>query len=356
MVLPFDFSSALEFDISIASINVTSVRSIMLDDAVDLSSCIRLKDRTITVTTNDTIFAGPHQFKMLLSFDGKLPESISTSDRIELIINDFSFKEEMQKCLLTYLRATIRNPLEEATLRQHETASNVSCECLCDLSKVPGVHNEGGCTGLCGLAHTSHDMWWLGVILYELSTGRSLWPKDNQDNINDATSFVKLCTWNEQFKEEKLQDIGDICTRWLASQLLQRNPEFRPRCIDEVLSIPFNESHAVLQYLSDLVTDRPLNISTRVLSFGKFSHAAYGLRYVLRVPDSWSEEASCTLQGLQDEVDLLKDCPDCAQVQHMSCTSSAAAKQPPRGSLHLPLPNSWISALQERHLLQLSPS
>ena len=51
------------------------------------------------------------------------------------------------------------------------------------------------------------------------------------------------------------------------------------------------------------------------LRTGKFSDAAYGLRPYLQVAKHWNKEAACTLQGMQDEVDVLKDCPDCAQVQ-----------------------------------------
>jgi hypothetical protein len=71
--------------------------------------------------------------------------------------------------------------------------------------------------------------------------------------------------------------------------------------------------------------------SVKDLRTGKFSDAAYGLRPYLKVADDWNEEVACSMQGMQDEVDLLKDCPNCAQIQadilHQLGRSEAAATQ-----------------------------
>jgi len=84
--------------------------------------------------------------------------------------------------------------------------------------------------------------------------------------------------------------------------------------------MPFNEMDVIKLKLqqtvpSDASQSSNLVGSIKDLRTGKFSDAAYGLRPYLKVADDWREEAACTLQGMQDEVDLLKDCPDCAQVQ-----------------------------------------
>ena len=178
-----------------------------------------------------------------------------------------------------------------------------------------------GCTGLCGLAHVSHDMWALGVILYRLSARESLLYEDDEDNIKYGSSnYLELALWTDAFKEERLQRIDDTATRSLVSKLLEKDPWKRPRSIGDVLAMPFNEMDVIKLKLqqtvpSDASQSSNLVGSVKDLRTGKFSDAAYGLRPYLKVADDWKEEAACTLQGMQDEVDLLKDCPDCAQVQ-----------------------------------------
>jgi serine/threonine protein kinase len=63
VALPFETSSGFAFTISIAAVEVTAVHSLTLDDAVDLSSCVNVKDHVITVTAKDAIVAGNRRFK-----------------------------------------------------------------------------------------------------------------------------------------------------------------------------------------------------------------------------------------------------------------------------------------------------
>ena len=132
--------------------------------------------------------------------------------------------------------------------------------------------------------------------------------------------MLELALWTDAFKEERLQKIDDTATRLLVSKLLEKDPWKRPRSIGDVLAMPFNEMDVIKLKLqqtvpSDASQSSNLVGSIKDLRTGKFSDAAYGLRPYLKVADDWKEEAACTLQGMQDEVDLLKDCPDCAQVQ-----------------------------------------
>jgi hypothetical protein len=178
-----------------------------------------------------------------------------------------------------------------------------------------------GCTGLCGLAHVSHDMWALGVILYRFCARQSLFYEDDEDNIKaDSDYIIELARWTDEFKHQRLQNIEDTATRTLVSKLLEKQPWKRPRSIDDVLAMPFNEMDVIKLKLqqtvpSDASQSSNLVGSVKDLRTGKFSDAAYGLRPYLKVAGDWNEEAACTLQGMQDEVDVLKDCPDCAQVQ-----------------------------------------
>jgi len=213
-------------------------------------------------------------------------------------------------------------PLEHAA---RGIAPHVPCECTCDKFLLPGMRSgdasiPAGCIGLCGLAHVSHDIWALGVILYRLSARESLLYEDDEDNIKSGTGhLLELALWTDAFKEERLQKIDDTATRSLVSKMLEKDPWKRPS-IDDVLAMPFNEMDVIklkLQQtvLQDSSASNNLVGSLNDLVTGKFSHAAYGLRHFLKVPDDWNEQAACTLQGMQHEVDVLKDCPDCAQVQ-----------------------------------------
>ncbi len=48
---------------------------------------------------------------------------------------------------------------------------------------------------------------------------------------------------------------------------------------------------------------------------GKFQNAALGLKLFLKVSVNWSEFECCSVDGLLREIDLLRDCPECALVQ-----------------------------------------
>jgi hypothetical protein len=145
--------------------------------------------------------------------------------------------------------------------------------------------------------------------------------EDDEDNVKDASGhLLELALWTDAFKEQRLQKIEDTATRTLVSKLLEKQPWKRPRSIDDVLAMPFNEMDVIKLKLqqtvpSDASQSSNLVGSVKDLRTGKFSDAAYGLRPYLKVAGDWNEEAACTLQGMQDEVDVLKDCPDCAQVQ-----------------------------------------
>ena len=50
------------------------------------------------------------------------------------------------------------------------------------------------------------------------------------------------------------------------------------------------------------------------LKSGDFADAAGGLRTFLKVPESWNETEACTIEGMEEEVQRLTDCPSCAQI------------------------------------------
>jgi hypothetical protein len=103
--------------------------------------------------------------------------------------------------------------------------------------------------------------------------------------------------------------------------LLDKNPWMRPRSIDEVFALPFNETDVIGCNLNLALQELGADCLSRLcgnpvdLVTGQLKDAAFGLRPYLKVADHWNEDAACTLQGMLKDVEILKDCPDCAQVQ-----------------------------------------
>ena len=56
-------------------------------------------------------------------------------------------------------------------------------------------------------ADTSFDIWSLGVILYELSAGRTMFNQDtSNDQLVEEADEVRLCTW-ETISPERLAPV-----------------------------------------------------------------------------------------------------------------------------------------------------
>ena len=164
-------------------------------------------------------------------------------------------------------------------------------------------------------------MWALGVILYRLCAREAIWFENDEDNIkNDSGHLLKLALWTDGLKMQRLQIIEDTATRALVSNLLEKDPWRRPCCIQDVLSMPFDEADVVRLQLNPLDPHQSCQSSKFVgdvvdIKIGKFSDAAYGLRPYLKVPASWNEDAACSIKGMQDEVELLRECSNCARIQ-----------------------------------------
>ena len=366
--LPHNILSGSAVTISFAPIIIIAVYSFALDE-IDLSSCIHISNGLITfITPKDALVAGDRAVRIEARLNGDLPEADTISTCVKHAVNMHSIACMCQSSLANCI-ASVRNPgmyhssnkvdeldVPSALRRQQmsslgfdaDVASSFAepglvpigthdfgaCDfaldaplmCTCDRFFPPGFRTAdapfmAGCAGLCGLAHISHDMWALGVILYRMSARESLFSEDDEDNIKGGTShLLELAMWRDAFKEERLQKLDDTATRELVSKMLEKDPWKRPCCIDEVLAMPFHEIDVVKQKLRQVVLhDAPQSSnlvgSVNDLSTGKFKDAAKGLRHYLQVAETWKEEDSCSLQGMQSEVDLLIDCPDCARVQ-----------------------------------------
>lgn len=120
-----------------------------------------------------------------------------------------------------------------------------------ELARVKVASVDGGWRGELAEAELSFDVWSLGVVLFELCAGRTLFSQDtNNDELVDIGDWTRLCTWDTitdwelapVFKPvvgvpavaEHLVDDVKHLIRWC----LKGNPAERPS-IRDVLSHPF---------------------------------------------------------------------------------------------------------------------
>jgi serine/threonine protein kinase len=323
VTLPIDIPIGCTLVIVLDQVYLTTVHHAMLDTAIDLSSHASIDNYVIALTVHTYLAAGAHSLTIVATFQGNIPAVDSTNATIQLVISSM-FNQMAHSQLLKNFTSSIRIPMV-----QHASGNTVPhALCSCDNFVPTTIRSVDrsipiGCLGLCGVAHISHDMWALGVILYRFCARQSLFIEDDEDNIKDGSvsgHLLELAQWTEDIKEMRLQSIDDTVTRALISKLLEKHPWKRPRSIDDVLLVPFNEIDVIRLKLEQAVPQKASHSSNLVgcvkdLSTGKFKDAAYGLRTYLKVASNWDEQAACTLQGMQDEVDVIKDCPSCAQIQ-----------------------------------------
>jgi serine/threonine protein kinase len=284
LTLPMDVAPNAEFSIVIPSLKFSSVHSLVIDSHADLSCCTRVTGNTLAIASPVSLSVGKHMFTVVVASAGH-----SAAD----IIRPY-FQQELRS-----LSVSLSN--------NQDTLS----KCFARILRVV-------------IADISHDIWSLGVILYRFFARESLFYEDDEDNIKDGSEhLLKLALWTDAFKQERLQRIDDIATRALLSKLLEKEPWNRPRCIEDVIKMPFSESDIIESKLKehaciahhDASNSSNLVGDVKDLRTAKLSDAAFGLRHYLKVADNWNEESACTLRGIEDEIDRLKNCPDCAQVQ-----------------------------------------
>eukprot|EP01047_Picozoa_sp_COSAG01_P087140 COSAG01_NODE_19927_length_981_cov_1.219955_1_plen_267_part_10 len=114
-----------------------------------------------------------------------------------------------------------------------------------------------GRAGTLERAHGSFDVWSLGVILFELCAGRTLFAQDtSNDELVSAADITRLCVWHTITDEELEPVLMDAeveattkdAARNLIRWCLKGRAEDRPT-VDEVLAHPFIGGDSVLKPL-----------------------------------------------------------------------------------------------------------
>jgi serine/threonine protein kinase len=118
--LPIEIAAGSSFTIAFAPVKVTGVLSLILDDAVDLSSCMSVEDHIITVTAKDALAAGSCHFKMVATFYGNPTAAGSMSAHLGHVVNTLRLVQGASKDSLTKCTVTIRNPMKDVVSKQQK--------------------------------------------------------------------------------------------------------------------------------------------------------------------------------------------------------------------------------------------
>jgi hypothetical protein len=121
-------------------------------------------------------------------------------------------------------------------------------------------------------AHYSFDVWSLGVILYYLCVGATLFQGTVDDNIFSINGLVELANFdeNDRYWSQMIEQVQDNKARNLVSLLLKRDPGDRLRT-RRILTHPFITNAA----LTRQVVETNVFISYRVASDFKHAEAVY---------------------------------------------------------------------------------
>ena len=114
------------------------------------------------------------------------------------------------------------------------------------------------------LAHPSFDTWSLGVVLYELFTGVSLFHHTQEGNLPNNDAFHELLTFTDDLKAKRLAMVSQVDARNLLSQLLQRDWTKRVT-LSRILQHPFVSSRQTARMVGEQAV-HDVFISYRVAS------------------------------------------------------------------------------------------
>ena len=148
-------------------------------------------------------------------------------------------------------------------------------------------------------ASAAHDAWSLGVILFELFSGTTLFHSDFRDNISQQEQLMELYTFTSAYKAKKLADIKDPLARNLVSQLLHKDANQRTP-LKNLVSHPFLSGKTSAVRLLGEKAEFAVFISYRVDSDADMAKALYDRLTAAGVTVWWDK--ACLLPGESWEV------------------------------------------------------
>ena len=123
-------------------------------------------------------------------------------------------------------------------------------------------------------ASESHDLWSLGVVIYNIAANAPLFLCDGDGNIEDSDLRL-LAEWSDSLKVEKLTRVKNTAARNLISLLLSKEPRKRPS-IRHVLVHPFLTGKRISRLISD-EAEFDVFLSYRVASDSKHAEMLYNM-------------------------------------------------------------------------------
>lgn len=123
-------------------------------------------------------------------------------------------------------------------------------------------------------ASEAHDLWSLGVVIYNIAANAPLFLCDGDGNIEDSDLRL-LAEWSDSLKVEKLTRVKNTAARNLISLLLSKEPRKRPS-IRHVLVHPFLTGKRISRLISD-EAEFDVFLSYRVASDSQHAEMLYNM-------------------------------------------------------------------------------
>ena len=146
-------------------------------------------------------------------------------------------------------------------------------------------------------ASESHDLWSLGVVIYNIAANAPLFLCDGDGNIEESDLRL-LAEWSDTLKIEKLARVRNTAARNLISLLLSKEPRKRPS-IRHVLVHPFVTGKRISRLIGD-EAEFDVFLSYRVASDSKHAELLYKILTAAGLRVWWDK--ACLKLGEQWDV------------------------------------------------------
>lgn len=136
-------------------------------------------------------------------------------------------------------------------------------------------------------ASETHDLWSLGVVIYNIAANAPLFLCDGDGNIEESDLRL-LAEWSDSLKVEKLSRVKNTAARNLISLLLSKEPRKRPS-IRHVLVHPFITGKKICRMIND-EAEYDVFLSYRVASDSVHAEMLYNMLRSAGLRVWWDKE------------------------------------------------------------------